>query len=360
MFIAADSTRRPPLVAAVGCGHWGKNIARNLARLGALHSICDPNPAAAARVSAEHGVPKRTLAQLLDDTLCDGIALASPASLHSEQVRWALGAGKHVFVEKPLALSLSEGEELADLARERSRVLMVGHLLQYHPHVMNLIDMVRKGRLGDVRCIYANRLSPGRLRSEEDVMWSFAPHDLSVILAIVGEMPKRVFAEGSAVLNSRVIDIATIHMDFPSGIGAQVYVSWISPFKEQKLTVVGSKATAVFDDRAAWNDKLLVHDHEIIYRDSRPWSLRDQAERFEIEEREPLREECVHFLHSIQSGMAPRTDSAEALRVLNVLDAAARSLRMGRAVQFGGGRNKKRVQKIRRARASLVPGMLNG
>lgn len=330
MLVSGEVGGRLPRVAAVGCGNWGKNIVRNLARLGALHSICEPNPVRAANISAEHGVPTQTLDQLLADGQCDAIALASPASLHSRQVRKALGAGKHVFVEKPLALNVAEGEELAVLARQRSRVLMVGHLLHYHPHILKLIELVRTGALGDLMCIYCNRLSPGKLRSEEDVMWSFAPHDISVILAMLGEMPARVWAEGKAVLSKQVVDIASISLDFASGVSARVHVSWISPYKEQKITVVGSRATAVFDDRAGWQDKLLVFDHQIIYRDGRPWSVKAQAERFDIPECEPLREECLHFLDSIRYGTQPRTDSTEAIRVLAVLDAAQRAMGKGR------------------------------
>jgi len=330
MFSVAEPALTQPRVAAVGCGNWGKNIARNLARLGALHSICEPNIARATKVSGEHGVPTQTLDQLLNDPRCDAIALASPAVLHSSQVRRALVAGKHVFVEKPMALSVVEGEKLAILAQDKSRVLMVGHLLHYHPHILKLIELVRGGLLGDVRCIYANRLSTGRLRSEEDVMWSFAPHDISVILAIMGEMPSRVWAEGSAILNDKVVDIASIFLDFAGGISARVHVSWINPYKEQKITVVGSKATAVFDDRANWQDKLLVFDHQIVYRDGRPWSIKAQAERFDIPECEPLREECAHFLDSVRLGTTPRTDSREAIRVLAVLDAARRALNQGR------------------------------
>lgn len=354
MLSRTETAPQPPRVAAVGCGHWGKNIARNLARLGALHSICEPNLVRAERVSSEHGVPIRTFDEVLRDSRCDAIALASPASLHGAQVRRALDACKHVFVEKPLALNVAEGEQLAELATQNSRVLMVGHLLQYHPHILKLIELARGGYLGELRCIYANRLSPGKLRSEEDVMWSFAPHDISVILAMMGEMPLRVWAEGTAVLNSNVIDIASIYMDFANDVSARVHLSWISPYKEQKLTVVGSKATAVFDDRAGWQDKLVIFDHQIVYRDGRPWSVKAQAERFPIEECEPLREECAHFLHSISSGMQPRTDSAEAIRVLAVIDAAQRALRAGKSISVQKPHRHGRNAPFRRVTGDLL------
>jgi len=337
----ADPNARLPRVAAIGCGHWGKNIARNLSRLGALHAVCDLNPSAALKVSSDFGVPARSLADVLSDPHCDAIALASPASLHGEHVRHALKAGKHVFVEKPLALDVSEGQDLARLARKKSRVLMVGHLLRYHPHVLKLIELVREGRLGHVRRIFARRQSPGRLRTEEDVMWSFAPHDISLILAIMGEQPKRVWAEGSAILVPSVLDMATIHMKFAGGVAARVHVSWLNPYKEQKLTVVGSTATAIFDDRAEWADKLLVYEHDIVFRDGRPWSVKTEPIRFPLEQREPLREECAHFLHSVRTGASPRTDSTEALAVLSVLDAATRSLGTGRHMSPRGTRARK-------------------
>lgn len=326
----ADRNRRLPRVAALGCGHWGKNLARNFSRLGVLHAVCDSNPSAAQKVSSDYNVPVKSLADLLDDPLCDAIALASPASLHSEHVRDALKAGKHVFVEKPLALNVSDGYDLAKLARKKSRVLMVGHLLRYHPHVLKLIELVREGRLGQIRRIFARRQSPGRLRTEEDVLWSFAPHDISLILAIVGEQPKRVWAEGSAILVPSVLDMATVHMKFANGIAARVHVSWLNPYKEQKLTVVGSKATAIFDDRADWADKLLVYQHDIVFRDGRPWAVNTEPVRFSLEQCEPLHEECAHFLDSVSTGARPRTDSAEALAVLSILDAATRSLETGR------------------------------
>ncbi|HEY1614793.1 MAG TPA: Gfo/Idh/MocA family oxidoreductase [Rhizomicrobium sp.] len=324
---------RVPTVAAVGCGQWGKNIARNLSSLGALHAVCDSNPAAARKLSAEYGVPARSLPEVLNDNTCEAIALASPAALHTEHARHALKAGKHVFVEKPLALNMVDGCELARLARKRSRVLMVGHLLRYHPHVLKLISLVRDGELGHIRRIFARRQGPGRLRSEEDVMWSFAPHDISLILALVGEQPKRVWAEGSAILQPSVLDMATVHMKFPNAVAARVHVSWLNPYKEQKLTVVGSKATALFDDRAEWADKLLVYEHNVLYRDGRPWTLKTEPVRYRIDHREPLREECAHFLESVSAGTVPRTDSVEGLAVLSVLEAATRSLDSGRHVK---------------------------
>jgi predicted dehydrogenase len=346
-------------VATVGCGHWGKNIARNLSRLGALHAVCDANPAAALRVSSDFGVPALSLDEILNDPGCDAIALASPASLHGEHVRFSLKAGKHVFVEKPLALSVNDGRDLAGLAHRKSRVLMVGHLLRYHPHVLKLIELVKEGQLGQIRRIFARRQGPGRLRTEEDVLWSFAPHDISLILALLGEMPKKVWAEGTAILAPSVLDMATVHMKFASGIAARVHVSWLNPYKEQKLTVVGSKATAIFDDRADWPDKLLVYQHDIVFRDGRPWKVSTDPVRFRLEQCEPLQEECAHFLQSVYTGVAPRTDSAEALAVLSILDAATRSMESGRHTAPRVGRKRHQGKRHNGARPhKLEPALI--
>lgn len=321
---------RLPMVATIGCGQWGKNLARNLSRLGALHAVCDLNPTAALKVACDFGVPIRSFAELLDDPVCDAIAIASPASLHSEHVRLALRAGKHVFVEKPLALNVEDGRDLARLAKKRSRILMVGHLLRYHPHVLKLIELMKDGRLGHIKRVFARRQGAGRLRTEEDVLWSFAPHDISLILAITGELPRRVWADGSAILKPSVLDMASIHMKFSGGLAARVHVSWLNPYKEQKLMVVGSAATAIFDDRADWADKLLLYKHDIVFRDGQPWAVNTEPTRFSVDRREPLHEECAHFLNAVVTGIPPRTDSAEALAVLSILDAATRSMKTGR------------------------------
>ncbi len=255
-----------PKIAAVGCGYWGKNIVRNFAELGALHAVCDANPSVADTFAQKYGVPALSLPQILNDDACQGVAFASPAEMHVRHASDALRAGKHVFVEKPLALTVSEGRELARLAEETQRILMVGHLLHYHPLVQKLFELVREGRLGEIRHVYSNRLNIGKIRSEEDVIWSFAPHDLSVILGIMGRMPESVSVEASCILNPKIADIANIHMNFADGATARVFVSWLNPYKEQKLSVIGTKAHAVFDDAAKWDEKLAIYDHRIEHR----------------------------------------------------------------------------------------------
>lgn len=325
-----------PAVAAIGCGYWGKNIVRNFAELGALRAVCDADRSVAEQFAAKYGVPALSLPEILADSRFDGVAFASPAALHTEHAGGALKAGKHVFVEKPLALTVPEGRALAKLAHERGRILMVGHLLQYHPLVLKLIEMVRSGRLGEIKHVYSNRLNIGKVRTEEDVIWSFAPHDLSVILAILDELPQSVSVEATCILSPKIADIANIHMTFSGGVTGRVFVSWLNPYKEQRLSVIGTKAHAVFDDTVKWEDKLLVYDHKVEYRSGRPEAIKADPVRVSVEQREPLREECAHFLHSISAGTAPRTDTTEALRVLSVLDAATRSMTSGRSVAPDG------------------------
>lgn len=318
------NSKTPP-IAVAGCGYWGKNIVRNFAELGVLAAISDANPQLADEFSRKYSVPARTLPEILSDPSIVGVAFATPAELHVEHVSAALKAGKHVFVEKPLALDVAEGQGLAELAKKAGRVLMVGHLLQYHPLLLKLIELVRQNRLGRVRHVYSNRLNLGKLRIEEDVIWSFAPHDISVVLAIMGHMPSDVSVNAASILNPKIADIADLHMNFADGTSARVFVSWLNPFKEQKLVVIGDAAQAVFDDTLSWDEKLTIFDHKVVEKNGRPEAVKAEGERVSVPQKEPLREECAQFLECIVEGRAPRTDSAEALRVLATLDAARRA-----------------------------------
>jgi UDP-2-acetamido-3-amino-2,3-dideoxy-glucuronate N-acetyltransferase len=325
-------TGRTPTVAAVGCGYWGKNVVRNFAELGALRAVSDADPDVAAEFSRKYNVPARSLSDIINDAQYDGIAFASPARLHVEHAGAALKAGKHVLVEKPMALSVPEGRALARLAKQRGRILMVGHLLHYHPIVLKLLEIVRSGRLGEIRHIHSNRLNLGKVRTREDVIWSFALHDLSVILAILNQMPTRVSVEADAIIDPKISDIASLHLKFPENATARIHVSWLNPYKEQRMSVIGTKAHAVFDDMAKWEHKLSIYDHRIEDRNGRPEAVKAEPIHVQVEQREPLREECAHFLQSIVAGTVPRTDTREALRVLSVLEAASQSLEMGRPV----------------------------
>lgn len=320
-------TLSPARIACIGCGYWGKKVARNLASLGALHAVADVSPEALAEVSNQFTVPGHTFEAILEDPEVDAVAIASPAAMHGEHVRRALTAGKHVFVEKPLALQLFEGHSLVKLARDRSRILMVGHVLRYHPIVIALVDEVRKGRLGDIKHVYSRRFGLGKIRTEEDVIWSFAPHDISIVLALLGETPTYVSGEATSILTPGIADIANIHLGFPSGVTARISVSWLNPTKEQRTVIIGSNAHAVFDDTLPWEKKLQIYDHRVELSAGVPSIGKAEPVSPKVAEGEPLREELSHFLSCIATGRQPVTDGHEALGVLSVLEQAAKSVR---------------------------------
>jgi UDP-2-acetamido-3-amino-2,3-dideoxy-glucuronate N-acetyltransferase len=315
-------------VVVVGSGYWGKNLVRNFNALGALAAICDNDPRVLHSLQEMYdGVPT---VQRFDDLLdgsgpsVDAIAIATPAESHYDLTKKAFLAGKHVFVEKPLSLTVDEGEELVQLAEEKQLTLMVGHILQYHQAVIRLKELVDKGELGKIQYLYSNRLNIGKIRAEENILWSFAPHDISVILMLLGEMPETVYASGGSYLQHQIPDTTLTTLDFPSGVRAHIFVSWLHPFKEQKLVVVGEKKMAVFDDVS--QEKLLLYPHKIEWLQRVPVAAKAEAECVEIEMEEPLKAECQHFLECVAERVTPKTDGREGLRVLQVLQASQESL----------------------------------
>jgi UDP-2-acetamido-3-amino-2,3-dideoxy-glucuronate N-acetyltransferase len=333
---AAAAKATTARVAMLGSGYWGKNIVRNLDGLGALRGVYDRNrDVQAAQLERYPGARGyASIAEALADPQVDAVAVATPAATHADVVREALLAGKDVFVEKPLALSDREGADLVALARERDRVLMVGHLLWYHPAVIELNRLIRSGELGRVQYVYSNRLNLGKLRREENVLWSFAPHDVSVILGLVGEEPESVQAQGGNFLHQRVADTTVTMLSFASGIRAHIFVSWLHPFKEQKLVVVGSERMAVFDDTAPWGEKLVLYPHRVQWDGAVPVARKADATPVALEEGEPLRAECAHFLECVATRATPRTDGEEGLRVLRVLNACEQALKSGGSVSL--------------------------
>jgi predicted dehydrogenase/serine acetyltransferase len=266
----------------------------------------------------------------------DGVVIASPAETHFNLAREALLAEKNVFVEKPLVLDEDEGQELIGIASEKNKVLMVGHLLQYHPVFMQLKEMTLSGELGRINYIYSHRLNLGKIRREENILWSFAPHDISMILSLAGEDPETVLTTGGNYLHQKIADVTSTHFEFPSGMRAHIFVSWLHPFKEQKLVVVGDRKMAVFNDTLAWDDKLLLYPHEISWQNNIPVPAKAEPERVSIPQAEPLRQECRHFLDCISNGTRPITDGHEGLKVLQILNAGQASLNEhGRKVYLG-------------------------
>lgn len=321
-----SSGRAPARVAVIGCGYWGRNLVRNFAELGALDALVDAHAPTVEALRAKHGGRALSLEQALADPSIQAVAIAAPAALHYRLTKQALEAGKHVFVEKPIALAVAEAEELCTIAARLDRRLMVGHLLQYHPVFLALKALTQEGRLGRLQYVYSNRLNLGKIRREEDVLWSFAPHDVSMILSLIGAEPDRVTCTGGHFLHQQVADVTTTHMAFPGGEQAHVFVSWLHPFKEQKLVVVGTDGMAVFDDGEVWDRKLLLYPHRIEWRDNLPVPSKAEALAIAVPQAEPLRQECQHFLDCIGSGATPRTDGHEGLRVLRVLARASAAL----------------------------------
>jgi len=316
-------------VAVVGVGYWGRNVARNFHELGVLTTLCDADAAAEARCRAQYpdATFHRDYRAVLDDPFVTAVALATPAATHHEMARAALDAGKDVLVEKPLAIEVGHGEELVERAAAKGRILMVGHILRYHPAIIALQRLIRDGALGRIHYLYSNRLNIGKIRTEENILWSFAPHDISVMLALLDEAPTRVFCQGGAYVNPQTVDVTMSHFEFASGVQGHILVSWLHPIKEQRLVVVGSETMAVFDDTA--EHKLVLYPHRVEWRNRLPAAIKAQGEPVALEAGEPLNAECRHFLDCVKTGTTPVSDGAEGLRVLRVLDACQRSLLAG-------------------------------
>ena len=326
-------------VAVIGCGYWGRNLVRNFSDLGVLYALCDVDAELARQFGDRYRVDTPAFEDILLDPGIDSVAIATPAVTHSAFARQALVAGKHVFVEKPLALDIDAAEELNTLAKQQERVLMVGHLLQYHPAFITLKELVAQGKLGRLRHIYSHRLNLGKVRREENILWSFAPHDISMILSLVGGEPERVSAVGSFFLQSQVADVTTTHMSFPGGENAHVFVSWLHPYKEQKLVVVGDDGMAVFDDTLEWEQKLQIYRHRILWENNLPMPDKAEAEVVAVTPAEPLREELAHFLDCIAGKAGCRTDGNEGVRVLKVLQASEQDILKQRTRREAGTEN---------------------
>jgi UDP-2-acetamido-3-amino-2,3-dideoxy-glucuronate N-acetyltransferase len=322
-------------IAVVGNGYWGRNLVRNFAELGALQMVCDGNPLAEAAVRENYPqiAFSRDFADVLTDQSIQAVILATPAALHFDMARRAIEAGKDVFVEKPLALSVADGAELVELAARNRRILMVGHILQYHPSARKLKELINGGTLGRIEYIYSNRLNIGKIRTEENILWSFAPHDISVILWLLGEEPETATCEGGYYLSQRVADVTLSQFTFASGVRAHIFVSWLHPFKEQRLVVVGSEKMAVFDDTAP--QKLVLYPHRVEWKERVPNAVKAEAEPVAIECSEPLRNECRHFLDCLVTRRNPQTDGREGLRVLKVLNACQKSLESTHRIDVG-------------------------
>ena len=314
-------------VALLGSGYWGKNLGRVFNELHHLKWVCDTSETALAEAHNKLGVrTTQDLNAVLADQEVQGVVIAAPAAQHFELTRRCLTASKDVYVEKPLALHAEQGQELVELATKHDRILMVGHILEYHPAVLELKRLIREGALGNIQYIYSSRLNLGKLRTEENILWSFAPHDISAILFLLNEEPIRISTHGGNYLNHNV-DTTLTTCEFPSGVQAHIFVSWLHPFKEQKLTIVGGRKMAVFDDLEP-EHKLVLYSHHIDWVDRIPIAQKQDGEIVPLLRDEPLRVECEHFLECIRSRQKPRTSGENALRVLKVLEGCEQSLKL--------------------------------
>jgi UDP-2-acetamido-3-amino-2,3-dideoxy-glucuronate N-acetyltransferase len=315
-------------IAVIGGGYWGKNLVRNFWELGVLSTICDIDIDKLQDFKNTYQGIKITSSfkEILEDESIKGVAISTPAVSHYSMVKEALLNHKDVFVEKPLSLSVKEGIELVTLAKKQKRVLMVGHILQYHNAVVKLKELIDKGELGKIQYIYSNRLNIGKIRTEENILWSFAPHDISVILMLLNEFPKSVYSTGGNYLQHNVADVTLTTLDFSSGVKSHIFVSWIHPYKEQKLVVVGSKAMAVFDDLS--KEKLFLYPHKINWKEGKiPIAEKADCKVIPVEGGEPLKIELAHFVECIRERKNPRTDGEEGLKVLQILELAEMSLK---------------------------------
>ncbi|MEN6608382.1 MAG: Gfo/Idh/MocA family oxidoreductase [Bryobacteraceae bacterium] len=314
----------PPRIAVIGCGGWGRNLVRNFSQLGVLEMVCDPSETARA-VAAQLNPGVRVVADLSEvlGSNVSGIVIATPAETHFDVATSGLMAGKDVFVEKPLALTYDQGLRLTELAERQKRVLMVGHVLEYHPGILRLLEIVHSGALGNLFYIYSHRLSLGKVRREENILWSFAPHDVAVMLRLVGRMPSTVTACGGNYIRPHIADVTVTQFLFDSYIRGHIHVSWLHPFKEQRLVVICSRKMASFDDTAK---RLVVYDRRVEVQEGQSILFAGNGEEISYPPDEPLLLECQAFLNAMLTRQPPLTDGYSGARVLRVLEAAQQSL----------------------------------
>lgn len=311
-----------PRIAVLGCGYWGSNHIRTLKALGALHAVSDANRARAEGFASEQDCLAIDPDALFSRPDVDAIVMALPPQFHAEAAIKAVENGKDVLVEKPIALTVADAERAVAAARAQGRIFMVGHVLRFHPAFEKLKALIDQGELGEVRYIHSHRLGLGKFHTENDALWDLAPHDLSMILAITGAEPVEIRGEGAALLD-HLSDFAHLHMRFPNGLRSHLFASRLNPYRERRLTVVGTRAMAVFDDVEPWERKLAVYRHA-VWQDSGQWAFTaNEPTYIDVEEGMPLTRELEHFLSCIQTRQPPLTGGEEAITVLRILTAGS-------------------------------------
>ncbi len=317
-----------PQIGLIGCGYWGRNLCRNFYDLGALASVVDATEKgqATAQSIAPNAIISYNIDVILVDNQIQGVALATPAETHADLAIQVMRAGKDVFVEKPMALSIRDAEAMQTVANETGRILMVGHLLEYHPALLKLRELINSGELGKINYVYSNRLNFGKVRTEENALWSFAPHDVAVILRLLGQSPVEVSASGGAYLNKNISDVTVSNLRFKDNSRAHIFVSWLHPYKEQRLVVIGDKKMAIFNDVNPFGQKLCLYPQSVEFDGKIPLLKKEDAEFIEHVNTEPLRQECASFLYCIKSRQSPLTDAQSGIEALRVLHACHASI----------------------------------
>jgi predicted dehydrogenase len=322
----SEQSARTIRVGVVGLGYWGPNLARNFAAIPGVELawLCDASVEARERLQVAFPTARATaeLADLLGDETLDAVVLATPVPTHAELAIAVAQGGKHCFVEKPLATNAADAQRAVDAAEAAGKILMVGHLLEYHPAVTKLKELIDGEELGGLYYIYGNRLNLGKLRADENALWSLGAHDVSVALHLIGEEPVECLAHGASYVREGVQDVVFCYLRFPSGVVAHLHLSWLDPHKERRITVVGAQKMATFDDMLI-EGKLTIYDKGFD-EDTRSWGeyIARSGDTFSprISNREPLRIECEHFIECIRSGATPRSDGHSGLRVVRVLE----------------------------------------
>lgn len=326
-------------IAVVGLGYWGPNLARNFDKLADsnLYACCDLGNGNLD--VAKDSYPKikysEDFNEIIDDPKVNAVVIATPAKTHYELVKKALLKDKHVYVEKPFTLNVAEAEELVELVKKKDKKLMVGHLLEYHPAVEKLKELIDNGELGNIYYLYSQRVNLGKIRQDENALWSFAPHDISVILYLLGTEPVNVSVRGNGYLQDKIEDVVFVSLYFPNRVIAQLHLSWLDPHKIRKLTIVGSEKMVVFDDMES-EEKIRIYDKGVT-KNNKYFVSYDEFLTLKfgdiliphITMSEPLKRECQHFLNCIKENKTPRSDGKDGLRVVKVLDAAQKSLDRG-------------------------------
>ena len=313
-------------IAVIGCGMWGRNIARNCANLGVLQNVVDKDPDRAAEFAQTFSTTASDYASVCADKSIHGVMISASARAHEQLAAEALGARKHVFVEKPMSLSLASAKAMNTAAKEANRQLMIGHLIRYHPAFTELLSQVKSGAVGKLRHIQANRLAMGRIRNTESALFDLCPHDLSLILALTGSLPTHVTCYGAAHITPGIVDVVSTGLGFASGVSAGMTASWVNPIKEHKLVVTGQTGSLLFDDTKPWPEKLTLFSDHITQVGELFVVERASPIHLPVKEKEPLKEEVAAFIEVCRTGQPALTNGDEGVAVQSVLEQMTRCL----------------------------------